>query len=79
MNAKLTLRMDGGLIESAKREAEKRGKSVSQMVGEYFSVLAVKPIARKQAAPLTASLVGVLKGSSVSEETYRRHLQKKYL
>ena len=33
MNAKLTLRMDTALIESAKREAAGREKSVSQMVG----------------------------------------------
>lgn len=78
MNAKLTLRMDTALIESAKREAAGREKSVSQMVGEFFSLLAAKPRMREDVAPLTATLVGVLKGK-VSEEDYKHHLREKYL
>ena len=79
MNAKLTLRMDAALIESAKREAAGREKSVSQMVGEFFSLLAAKPRTREDVAPLTATLVGVLKGGKVSEEDYKHHLREKYL
>jgi hypothetical protein len=79
MNGKLTLRMECGLIDDAKREARKRGKSVSQMVGEYFSSLAAKPPARKASTPLTASLIGVLKDSGMTEEVYKRHLLGKHL
>jgi predicted HicB family RNase H-like nuclease len=34
MNKKLTLRMDTELVRTAKIEAGRRGKSVSQIVGE---------------------------------------------
>lgn len=79
MNAKLTLRMDAALIEGAKHEAAGRGKSVSQMVGEFFSTLTAELPKNDDVAPLTASLVGVLKGGKVSEETYKRHLREKHL
>ena len=36
MATKLTLRLDEGLIERAKREARKRGTSLSGMVAGYF-------------------------------------------
>ena len=39
MNVKLTLRLDDRRIRRAKAEARRRGKSVSQMVAEYFDAL----------------------------------------
>ena len=39
MQTKLTLRMDDELIARAKAHAKKRGKSVSQLVADYFYVL----------------------------------------
>lgn len=39
MNTKLTLRIDDALIETAKSEASRRGKSVSRMAGEFFDFL----------------------------------------
>ena len=80
MNTKLTLRLDDRLIERAKDEAEKRGKSVSQMVAEFFTSLgsaskngpAVYP-------PVTTSLLGALRNKSSSESEYKRHLREKYL
>jgi len=83
MNTKLTLRMDDELVRRAKAEAARRGKSVSQMVGEFVDSLSA---ARRDAAhgeedlpPVTASLVGVLKGYDVSEADYKKHLLEKYL
>jgi hypothetical protein len=70
------------LVRQAKAEAARRGKSVSQMVGEFVDSLSA---ARRDAArgeelpPVTASLVGVLKGHDVSEADYKKHLLEKYL
>ena len=82
MNTKLTLRMDDELVRQAKAEAAQRGKSVSQMVGEFVDSLSA---ARRDAAhhdedlpPVTASLVGVLKGHDVSQADYKKHLLEKY-
>jgi hypothetical protein len=78
MNTKLTLRMDQGLIRHAKAQAAQRGKSVSQMFGEFVTALgAIKP--QRGLPPVTNSLVGVMRGARLSEEDYKAHLRVKYL
>jgi len=80
MNTKLTLRLDEHLIEQAKGEAAKRGKSVSQMVAEFFGSLGAA--SRRDVAPyppITASLLGVLRAKGTTEADYKRHLREKYL
>ncbi len=79
MPTKLTLRLDEALIEHAKRIARQRGKSVSQMVAEYFAVLGELPESGEACAPVTHALRGALKGAGVSEVDYRRHLREKHL
>jgi hypothetical protein len=78
MNSKLTLRMDHGVIAVAKKEAAQRGKSVSQMVGEFFNSLARSDAPVRELPPVTASLMGLLKSKQVSEESYKKHLREKY-
>ncbi len=78
MNTKLTLRLDEQLIDRAKRTAEKRGKSVSQMVSEFFDALEDGPRTKPALPPMTSALLGSLRGTSVSREAYRRHLRNKY-
>ena len=79
MNTKLTLRMDAELVQTAKTEATRRGKSVSQMVGEFFDALTSRRQDSPKLPPITASLVGILKGHGVSESDYRKHLREKHL
>jgi hypothetical protein len=79
MNTKLTLRMDDALVDTAKTEATRRGKSVSQMVGEFFDSLTDKRRSPRDLPPITASLVGVLKHRNASEAAYKKHLREKYL
>jgi hypothetical protein len=79
MNTKLTLRMDEALIHRAKRAAEKRGKSVSQMVAELFGSLGERAKAGQEVPPVTASLLGVLREKPVDESAYKRHLREKHL
>jgi len=55
MNSKLTLRMDDGLIALAKAEAAQRGKSVSQMVGEFFDLLGHAKAPVEKLPPVTSS------------------------
>jgi hypothetical protein len=43
MQTKLTLRLDDELINREKSYAKKSGKSVSQIVAAYFSLLDSKP------------------------------------
>jgi len=77
MNTKLTLRIDDVLVEQAKTQAARRGKSVSQMFGEFVVSLG----ASKRGGdlpPVTGSLLGIMKGRRVSEKDYKRHLLEKY-
>ncbi len=78
MNTKLTLRMDDLLIKRAKAAARRRGKSVSQMVSEFVDSLDTTRGPTPDLPPVTASLLGRLKGRRVSESTYRKHLREKY-
>ena len=39
MNTKLTLRLDDRLIDRAKRYSNRSGKSVSQLVSDYFALI----------------------------------------
>ncbi|MFT5369683.1 MAG: hypothetical protein ACI8V2_004661 [Candidatus Latescibacterota bacterium] len=81
MKTKLTLRLDEALIKKAKAQAQKRGKSVSQLVADYFTVLDVvnkKPQEDKKYSPITESLRGALRGAKVDKEDYYRYLEEKY-
>ncbi|MBN1106786.1 MAG: hypothetical protein JXL84_25510 [Deltaproteobacteria bacterium] len=60
-------------MAKAKREARRRGKSVSRMVAEYFGALSEEVTPRATLPPVTASLFGLLKGKPVSEEDYLKH------
>ncbi len=79
MQTKLTLRMDETLIKKAKKHAHKNGKSLSQVVSEYFSLMdSEKSDVDTDIPPLTKSLVGILRGSQVDERDYLRYLEEKY-
>lgn len=81
MQTKLTLQMDDELIARAKAHAKKRGKSVSQLVADYFRILEKveqKPPPQKKYGPITESLRGALRGAKVDEEDYYRYLEEKY-
>ncbi len=78
MNTKLTLRMDDRLIDRAKRYSDRSGKSVSQMVADCFALIeADEDIPGTEITPRARALLGSLKGVTVTEDDYRRHLEEK--
>lgn len=81
MNAKLTLRLDERLIARAKAIGKARGKSVSQLVADYFAALDAETAATEadNLPPGVRSLLGALRGSQVDVGDYREHLADKYL
>jgi len=80
MQTKLTLRLDEELIRQAKSYAEKRGKSVSRIVADYFVLLNRASIPEGEGGtPVVRSLRGVLRGATVDEGDYHDHLEEKYL
>lgn len=80
MNTKLTLRLDEKLIASAKRHSAASGRSVSQLVADFFSLLEAQSTSTDvEITPRVRALRGVLAGSELDESEYRRHLENKYL
>ena len=81
MNTKLTLRLNDELINNAKKYAQKEGKSLSQIVAEFFKALS----SRKQSLhdfklkPNTSKLYGSLKNTEISQDDYKMHIERKYL
>ncbi len=78
MHRKLTLRLDEGLIQKMKRISRKSGKSVSQTVADYFSLIDEVDADQRELTPRVRSLFGALAGTDVSEEDYKRHLEAKH-
>ena len=80
MQTKLTLRLEDQLIEQAKSYAAQAGKSVSQIVADYFKLLTVEKTKRTPpATPITQSLRGLLRGSNIDEQSYKKYLEEKHL
>lgn len=80
MQTKLTLRLEDRLIEQAKSYAANAGKSVSQVVSDYFKLLTSEKInTTSTAAPITQSLRGLLRESQIDEKDYKKYLEVKNL
>lgn len=80
---KLTLRLDGELIDRAKRAARERGTSVSKMVAGFFE--AIEDPASGEGDDEYGEITRRLKGSikptgdrSMDEKDYRRYLEHKH-
>jgi len=80
MNTKLTLRMDGKLIESAKQYSARSGKSISRIVADLFTIIKNEKLNKQhKLTPTVQSLKGIMRGKKVSEDAYKDHIENKYL
>jgi hypothetical protein len=80
MQTKLTLRLEEQLIEQAKSYAAQTGKSVSQVVADYFKMLTTeKTKPASPSTPITKSLRGLLRDSTLDEKDYKKYLEGKHL
>ena len=82
MQTKLTLRLDDALIRRAKLYAGRAGKSVSEIVADYFARLEApaEESARlvRAKSPAVESLVGVISDARLDERDYRDHLADRH-
>ncbi|MEE9304380.1 MAG: DUF6364 family protein [Thiotrichaceae bacterium] len=78
MQTKLTLRLESELIQQAKKHAKQQGKSLSQVVADYFKVF-TQDSERQKIAPITSSLIGVIGSNDLDKDDYKKHLEEKYL
>lgn len=80
MQTKLTLRLEDELINKAKTLAQKRGKSLSKLVSEYFNYITSKELGPENSLPpIVKSLSGSLVNSDIDEKDYKEYLEGKYL
>jgi len=77
--AKLTLSVDGQVVERAKRYASRRATSVSRLVEVYLDALA-RPtdLPDQDVPPVTRRLRGILKGAKHRRQDYIDYLGRKY-
>lgn len=75
MQTKLTLRLEEDLIAGAKAFAKRSGRSVSQIVAEYFALLDAELTDRDEVTtPIVASIRGSLRELEVDARTVRQEL-----
>jgi hypothetical protein len=80
MATKLTLRMDERVIRRAKTYAKKSGKSVSNLVADFFVLLGTGEEKHTfDITPKVKSLRGAFRGANLNTDSYRRHLEDKYV
>lgn len=79
MDTKLTLKLDGNIIEQAKVYAKKKNTSLSKLIESYLGML-VDPDEKQEITPLVKSLSGVidLPNDFDSKKAYKKHLLNKY-
>jgi len=79
VQTKLTLRLEERLVRRAKAYARRSGKSVSQMVADYFLLLLGREPEEAELLPPTVKLLkGSLRGRRVDRRDYRRHIEEKH-
>jgi len=79
MDTKLTLKLNGNIIEQAKTYAKKKNTSLSKLIESYLGLL-VDPSENQEVTPLVKSLSGVInlpKNTDIKKE-YKKHLANKY-
>ena len=80
MDKKLTLSLDGRVIESAKTYAKSNNISLSKLIESYLSSLTTQKKSESNITPLVASLSGLitLDEDFDIKESYSEYLIEKY-
>ena len=74
MNTKLTLTIEQALIEKAKEYAKGKGRSLSDIVENYFKVIVKEGIVKTESTPIADSLRGSFKAPK--DFDYKKELTK---
>jgi hypothetical protein len=76
MDAKLTVRAPRHLIANAKRYAQARQTTLTELISTYLQTIPAEPEVLDQ-APMVRRLTGLL-SPDLSNEDYKRRLEEKY-
>lgn len=76
----MTLDLPENVLHSAQDYAKEHGTSLAQLIAEYVVRLSSQVRSEQQELPpITKSLIGVLRETSVDEGDYHAYLEEKYL
>jgi hypothetical protein len=80
MNKKLTLRLNGNVIQKAKNYAQKQKTSLSKMIESYLNSVTKQKSENIEITPFVESLSGVidLPADYDYRKEYSDHISKKY-
>jgi hypothetical protein len=80
MNTKLTLNLNGHIIETAKDYAKNNSVSLSQLIENYLRSLTKKDKKEIKVSPLVESLTGIIPNEDEAgcKTDYYDYLNKKY-
>ena len=80
MESKLTLSLEGHILEKAEEYARQHNTSLAQLVETYLNVLASQQKTEEEITPLVKSLSGMVKKEKEynHQEAYSRYLSEKY-
>ena len=80
MDTKLTLKLNGQIIEQAKIYAKAKNTSLSGLIENYLQKLTDPKKKKENITPLVKSLSGVIKltGDQSNKKDYADYLAKKY-
>ncbi len=76
MLTQLTLDVDETLVQRAQSYAQRSGKSLSEVVAEYFANLEKDELSNLP--PITRSLLGSIPSGVVDEGDYKAHIEAKF-
>jgi len=74
MTTKLTLTMEDGVIDSAKKYARQQGKSLSDIVENYLKSIATPEDTTEKLSPKVIKMMGVIK--LPQDYDYKKELRK---
>ena len=80
MDTKLTIKLDGSVIEKAKGYAKQKQISLSKLIESYLNYLTSPKEDTEEITPLVKSLSGVidLPKNYDTKKEYKRHVLNKY-
>ncbi|HYG38591.1 MAG TPA: DUF6364 family protein [Cytophagales bacterium] len=80
MSTKLTLTLDKEIIEKAKKYASEKGRSLSDLVENYFKLITAHEVVLTKLSPKTKKLKGILGVQEPFDykEVLQEELKKKY-
>lgn len=81
MQTEVVITLDAEIVQQAQQYAQMHGKSFSQLIADYLTILQTKKEQEQEQElpPITRSLRGILRHAELDKQTYHRYLEEKYL